>query len=337
MSRLAVVVVVSVVAASLAFAGGYFWNARQAVSHAEALPPAPTVNLSEVSNGPRIVFRNTALGADYSDLGMVKLADPSGPRAMTPTRCERLYATRASAVCVSAERAVTPTYALVMLDGGLQPTTSSRLNGIPSRARMSLDGRLVSTTSFLTGHSYAQTTFSTETVIRRDGSSLGSLEAWTTTLPNGSSLTRADRNYWGVTFAPDDDTFYATVGSAGLTWLVRGSIAKRSMTALRNDAECPSLSPDGTKVAYKKRLDAHRSGVWRLAVLDIASNTETLLSETRSVDDQVEWLDDNHILYAVARPGSQASTTDLWVVPSDGSGRSSVLIENASSPAVVRT
>ena len=46
MNRLGIVVVVSVVAASLAFAGGYFWNARQAVSQAEAQPPAPTRRFS---------------------------------------------------------------------------------------------------------------------------------------------------------------------------------------------------------------------------------------------------------------------------------------------------
>jgi len=336
MSRIGVVVVVGVAIASLAVASGYFWTARRAVSQVQGAPAEPTMDVGAALAGPRIVFRNVALGADYSDLAMVRLGDPSGPRALTASRCERLYATESAAVCIAPVRGLTPTYALQTLDAQLRPTSSSRLVGIPSRTRMSLDGRLVSTTTFLTGHSYAQTTFSTETIIRRDGSSLGSLEAWTTKLPNGSILNRVDRNYWGVTFAADDDTFYATVGSGGVTWLVRGSISTRSMAALRNDAECPSLSPDGTKVAYKKRLDADRPGSWRLAVLDLASGTETLLAEPRSVDDQVEWLDNDHLLYAVVRPGSQATTSDLWVVPADGSGESTVVIENASSPAVVR-
>ncbi len=172
--------------------------------------------------------------------------------------------------------------------------------------------------------------------IRRDGRSLGSLESWTTTLPNGTTLDAVDRNYWGVTFAPDDDHFYATVASGGETWLVHGSLSAKSMTALRNDAECPSLSPDGTRVAYKKRLGNPKPGVWRLAVLDLASNTETVLAETRNVDDQMEWLDDSAVLYAVARTGSEATVADVWRVPADGSGAPELFIPQASSPAVVR-
>ncbi len=231
---------------------------------------------------------------------------------------------------------MTPTYGLSMLGPDLQPTSSAPLVGLPSRARMSQDGRLVSTTTFVTGHSYAQTSFSTETIIRRDAKALGSLESWTTRLPNGTTLGQVDRNYWGVTFAADDDLFFATAASGKTTWLVRGSIRAKTMTALRTDAECPSLSPDGTKVAYKKRL-GDRSGQWRLAVLDLATDTEVLLSETRSVDDQVEWLDDAQLLYGVARAGSEATTSDVWRVPADGSGPPTVLIDQASSPAVVRT
>ena len=139
-----------------------------------------------------------------------------------------------------------------------------------------------------------------------------------------------------MTFAEDDETFYATAASGSTTWLVRGSLAARTTTALRTDAECPSLSPDGTKVAYKKRLDAG-AGVWRLAVLDLVTHKETLLAETRSVDDQVEWLDDGRVLYALPRAGSGSGTSDVWVQPADGSGAPAVLIPGAASPAVVRS
>ena len=108
------------------------------------------------------------------------------------------------------------------------------------------------------------------------------------------------------------------------------------MTSLRTDAECPSLSPDQTKIAYKKRLDSKARGVWRLAVLDLRTGQESLLAEPRSVDDQVEWLDDGRLLYALSRPGSEATTSDVWVVPADGTGAPTVFIPEASSPAVVR-
>ncbi|HEY5820700.1 MAG TPA: hypothetical protein VIT20_01900 [Propionibacteriaceae bacterium] len=335
MTRVQLSLLAGILVLCLAVAGGYFWTARRAVSQTST-PSTATLNPSTVLAEPRIVFRNVVLGPDYSKLAMVSIADPGGPRAVTPVSCERVYATAGSGVCVSAEQGVAPTYAVSLLDAALRPTTTDELVGLPSRARMSADGSLVSTTTFVSGHSYAQTTFSTQTVVRRNGRALSDLETWTTTLPNGTTLNQIDRNYWGVTFAGDDDTFFATAASGGTTWLVRGSLRQRTMTALRTDAECPSLSPDGTRIAYKKRLD-QRAGTWRLAVLDLATNHETLLAETRSVDDQVEWFDGSRMLYALPRSGSEATTSDVWSVAADGSGAPAVLIEHASSPAVVRT
>jgi len=37
-----------------------------------------------------------------------------------------------------------------------------------------------------------------------------------------------------------------------------------------------------------------------IAVLDLATNQETLLPDTRIIDDQVEWLDNSTILYGLA-------------------------------------
>jgi hypothetical protein len=335
MTRVRVGLLVLVLVVSLAVAAGYFLNVRQEAGAAAPVALA-TLPVAAVLAGPRIVFRNAALGADYSRLALVPLADPGGPRALTDISCQRLYATARAGVCVTATRGIAPSYGVALLGPDLAVRTKSALVGQPSRARMSADGRLVSTTTFVTGHSYAAASFSTETLVRRDGRSLGSLEGWRTTLPDGRLLTASDRNYWGVTFASDDDTFFATAAAGGTTWLVRGSLAARTMTALRTDAECPSLSPDGRKVAYKKRLGVARPGVWRLAVDDLAGGTETLLGETRSVDDQVEWLDDSTLLYALPRGDGEATTTDVWSVPADGSGTPVVLIPQASSPAVVR-
>ena len=75
--------------------------------------------------------------------------------------------------------------------------------------------------------------------------------------------------------------------------------------------------------------------MWRLAVLDLRTGQESLLAETRSVDDQVEWLDNNRLLYALSWPGSEATTSDVWLVSADGTGAPAVFIPEASSPAVV--
>jgi len=337
-SRLRTALLVAVVCIGLGVSGGYFLLQRRAVAGlagpttALAQPPA---DLDALLAEPRVVFRDTTPGAGYSMLAVAALSDPAGPRVDLGLRCERVYATARAGVCLRARRSLAPSYELAALDDRLDPRTATPLPGPPSRARTSADGSLVATTVFLTGHSYGQVGFSTETVIRQRGRSLGTLEGWTTVLPDGSRLTRADRNFWGVTFSEDDDTFFATAASGSTTWLVRGSIATRTMTALRTDAECPSLSPGGTKVAYKKRLDAG-PGVWRLAVLDLTTGTETLLADTRSVDDQVEWLDEDRVLYAVPREGGTNGTSDVWVQPGDGTGAPAVLIPGAASPAVVR-
>ena len=139
-------------------------------------------------------------------------------------------------------------------------------------------------------------------------------------------------NFWGVTSA-SDDAFYAPLGTKGKTYLVRGSVAARTVTVLRENAECPSLSPDGTRIAYKKASGPSTARRWRFTVLDLASGVETPLPETRSIDDQRAWLDADHLLYGV--PRGDSGRTDVWVAPLAG-GSPSVLVPDADSPAAVR-
>lgn len=331
--RLAVIVVTAVVV--LGLAAGYFVYIRSTTNAEAGGSTTGSVDPAALLAGPHVVFRNSVLGGDYGRLAAVPLGDPAGPRAVFDSSCERSYATADAGVCVTAKRGVVQTYGVSMLGPDLQPVSSAELVGLPSRARMSPDSTLVATTTFVTGHSYAQASFATETIIRRDGTSLGNLETWDIEV-DGRPLTAVDRNFWGVTFAADDDTFYVTGASGGTTWLMRGSLAAKKLVSLRTDAECPSLSPDGTKVAYKKRLGNKTPGVWRIAVLDLATGEETLTADTRSVDDQVEWLDDGTLLYAMPRSGADATVTDIWRVPADGTGQAEVFIEQGSSPAVVR-
>jgi hypothetical protein len=319
----------------LGLAGGYFIYVRALGSSTISAAPESVANLATVLARPHIVFRSSAFGGHYGQLAAVALDDPAGARASLAMNCERTYATRTAGVCLFAKRGVVQTYGITMLDGQLEPAGNADLAGLPSRVRISADSSLVATTTFVGGHSYAQAGFSTETIIRRNGKSLGNIESWRSTV-DGRPLRSVDRNFWGVTFADDDDTFYATAASGKTTWLMRGSLKGKSMNSLRTDAECPSLSPDQTKIAYKKRLESKARGVWRLAVLDLRTGQESLLAEERSVDDQVEWLDDDRLLYGLSRSGSEATTSDIWMVPADGSGTPVVLVPEASSPAVVK-
>ena len=57
--------------------------------------------------------------------------------------------------------------------------------------------------------------------------------------------------------------------------------------------------------------------------------TETPLAEPRSIDDQIEWLDDRQVLYG------DGST--IWVAAADGTGQPRKFLSQASSPTVLRT
>ena len=302
MKRARLIVIMISAVLCLGLAGGYFIYVRAQGSSTLIASPESVANSASVLAGPHVVFRSTALGAHYGQLAAVALDDPDGARASLGLNCERTYATRTAGVCLFAKRGVVQTYGITMLDGQLRPAGSAELAGLPSRVRMSADSSLVATTTFVSGHSYAQAL-----VLHRDDhpsrrKDLGNLESWRSSV-DGRPLRSVDRNFWGVTFADDDDTFYATAASGSTTWLMRGSLKGKSMISLRTDAECPSLSPDQTKIAYKKRLDSKARGVWRLAVLDLRTGKESLLAETRSVDDQVEWLDDNRLLYGLSAAG----------------------------------
>jgi hypothetical protein len=300
----------------------------------EASADVSHTSLAAIEAQPHIVFRNMAPGAAYGTVAMVPLRDPAGPRVVTSTPCERVYATTRNVICLSSDRGFITTYGAHILDDDLRQTQSLPFIGVPSRARLSKDGSYAATTSFTSSDSYASLSFSTRTYISQvGGRTIGNLEDFTL-LHDGRSIKPVDRNYWGVTFAGDDDTFYATVRWSGHTWLVRGSMSRRTLVTLHEDAECPSLSPDGTQIVYKQRGDLPL-GTWRLVDFDVASGKVTPLAETRSVDDQVEWLDDSHVIYGLPRP-SRPSVVDVWSVPVSGDGRPHLFIPEASSPAVVR-
>ena len=116
---------------------------------------------------------------------------------------------------------------------------------------------------------------------------------------------------------------------------MRGDVAARTAAVIHEDVECPSLSPDGKRIAYKKRLPARSRVEWQLQILDLGSMGETPLAEKRSADDQIEWLDDASVLYALPR-GEQSASTDVWRVAADGRTPPEVFLTAASSPAVLR-
>jgi hypothetical protein len=230
------------------------------------------------------------------------------------------------------------TYGATFLDHELRPLRTMPLGGSPSRARVSADGRLAAVTVFVVGHAYAAANFSTLTTIfdaRTGDLVVPDLEAFRVSR-DGEPFHAIDFNFWGVTFARDSNRFYATLATGGRAYLVEADIRAQRAKVIRADVECPSLSPDNTRIAFKKRSGSLLGPVtWRLTVLDLVSLQEWPLAETRSVDDQVEWLDDRHVLYALPDERSPA-ITNTWRLPADGTGSPHLFLTKAYSAVVAR-
>jgi hypothetical protein len=278
---------------------------------------------------PYVVFRSLDRKARGSEMESTAQAAPGRVRARSGRICERVYASATGGICIARARSLLGAYEAELLapDGRVRHRVG--LSGIPSRARVSPDGRYGATTMFVTGHSYtAPGSFSTQTLLidMRTGKAIADLESFTVSRA-GRVVDAADVQFWGVTFARDSDRFYATLATAGKTYLIEGRVSARTARVIRENVECPSLSPDGTRIGYKKLVGA-KTRTWRFHVLELATGRDTPLAETRSVDDQLEWLDDGHLLYG--------ESGAIWTVPADGTGAPRRYLAQADSPAVVR-
>jgi hypothetical protein len=309
----------------------------------------PSRELTSIVSAPHVVFL-TRVG-DGSD-GLVSVASLKAPdvaRASGALRCERLAFAGRSGICLQAQRGLFTSYQAVLFNESLEPRSSFKLEGTPSRTRISPDGRVGAITMFVAGHSYAGSSFSTKTILvdMASGDVLGDLEQFST-WREGKRFSAPDFNFWGVTFSRNSNIFYASLrtiadvqGPSGQTtrraqtYLVRGDLGLRKLTVLHENVECPSLSPDDRTIAYKKRVDAG-AGPWRFYVLDLATMTERAIgAEARSIDDQIEWLDDDHVLYGTFRSAKPAAF-DVYVSPIEGGESARVFLPGAESPIVVR-
>jgi hypothetical protein len=339
-------IAVFVVVASLCVgaAGAYAWWASHQRAQASAAPTPVERPLTSLPDaGPYLLLRVSGGASSQGRLALERPGATDGTRAVSATiSCERVHASRAAigrGICLEARRRALTTYRAHLFDRQLRTTATFDLAGAPSRTRMSADGRLAATTVFVSGHSYTAAGFSTRTSIidvEAGRMLVPDLEAFTV-IKDGQPFKAADFNFWGVTFTPDGQGFYATLQTAGQQWLVRGELAAQRMTLLIPDVECPSLSPDGRRIAFKRRVQPAVAGVlWQLVVRDLSSGRETVLSsETRNVDDQVEWLDDREIAYGLPDADLPAAT-NTWALAIDGRSAPRLLARLAFSPAAVR-
>ncbi|RBY78004.1 hypothetical protein DQ239_09895 [Blastococcus sp. TF02-09] len=313
-------------------------DAAAAEAAADREAATSRLQVEDVLEVPHLVVRNTAPGPSFGKVALIPLDDPTGPRAIVDVACDRISATPSGALCLQQVTGMLTTYRAVFLDEQLREVGAAEVGGVPSRARVSAGGSWGASTVFVSGHAYTDAQFSTETLITdlTTRTSLGNLETWTT-VRDGEEITAVDRNYWGVSFIGDGPGFYATLGTGDRIFLVKGDVGTRTMEVVGTEGGCPSVSPDGRTVVYKEVDPESRNEHFVAAGLaegDLDGRPAVPLGEGRLVDDQVAWLDDDTVLYAVGRGVSSSVDFDVWSSPVDG-GAPTLLIPDAASPSVV--
>lgn len=302
----------------------------------DALPVAtPPLTLATVRARPHVMFLATDL-APEKHIAVSPLDDLS-VRLDTGLVCERFHFQRGAGIALGGPRAPGGVW---VFDAELKYVRAISVSGVPSRARVSPDGTRAGFTFFVSGDSYKIDGFSTRAyLLDLVDSAARPVDLEYSALWRGETRVDApDLNYWGITFPRTGPEYFATVATNDQRFLVRGSSLSKDVHVAHADVECPSLSPDGKRIAFKRRIRGENGIEWRLAVLDLGlDDVRDLTLETRNVDDQVEWLDDGHLLYAV-RPATPAATraTDVWSLAVDTATPPVLFAHDALSPVVVR-
>ena len=269
---------------------------------------------------PHLLFCSTALDSTYGKVALVPLSRPDGPRA-AGLDCERVY--MAAGRCVS-----------LLTVGSSPPTARSCLGRTssppPPADHRATEPRLAVARRAPGGHDGVRQRpllrrwrilYQDQHLRRGQRPAAAGRSRAAHPAARWQTMAPARFNFWGVTFA-------AAVTASTPPWppgsihLIEGSLRARRCPHPRRQRRCPSLSPDGTRLAYKRRMPG-RPVTWRLHVLNLSTMNDNPLAETRSVDDQVEeWLDDRHLLYSLeqgdrssALAGSAPSPTRGWCRP----------------------
>lgn len=301
--------------------------------------PAVTATLEASRREPHLIFLSRRPDA-FGHITLAKLSTVNDQTVLAGPDCERGHFGKDVGLCLSVnDESMQPRAFAMILDRGFKTLAKLPLAGLPIRARVSADQRYAAATVFVTGESYAGD-FATRTTIidLATKQEIAELEQFTVE-KDGKAFKAVDFNFWGVTFFPaDSNRFYATLGTSGQRWLVEGDIARRHFRVVHADVECPSLSPDARHLVFKRQIKG--SSGWQLWALELASKREwPITSDGQDVDDQVEWLDNSHVIYGLLF-GTGAPETSLSVWVSDISPESQLeqklFVHAASSPSVVR-
>jgi hypothetical protein len=284
-------------------------------------------DIASIQAGPHLIFQSVIRDDDYAHVSLVPLLSPMGPRVATGLVCERVHYAGGEGLCLAGEHGTESRYFAIPFGSDFASGEPIPLAGSPTFATVSSDGRYGAASVLTTQPTELDPEGATQTVIvdMRAGTVVADLDDFTL-IRDGATFAAQDRDLWGVTFGADSDRFYATLRTAGNTYLVEGSVQGRRLEVIHLNASAPALSPDGRRVAYAK-LVSNIGPTYRFQVLDLATMIETPLAELTSIDDQMEWLDGENLLYGLA--------ADTWVVPADGTGTPSLFLPDGLSASVV--
>ena len=198
------------------------------------------------------------------DTGRLAVIGPTGSvPAPTGLTCNRVAADRRGGICLARAKAFGVKYDARFFGSDFGVQRSVRLEGIPSRTRLSPDGRYAGVTAFVSGHSYAELgEFSTRTLILDRGRARVLLDLEDLDVRDGGErIDAVDRNFWGVTFAPSGGgRFYATMATAGETYLIEGDLGTKRARVLRGTPNARPSLPTGSGLRTRSASAIPRSG-----------------------------------------------------------------------------
>ena len=298
----------------------------------DRLTPASRDRRQHPWTPPFVLFRTLTPSDHHGHVAIVSLDVSQMPRHVTNLACARVHYAGGRGVCVVEELAGNvPRPVAYVFDKSMTRGRRIALRGVPTRLRVAPNGRHAAITTYAEEETPAGERLATDTVIvdLRSGEEVADLRGFRIENDNLPPLS-GPIDVGSVTFERDSDRFFAFVSTPGERYLAAGSLRERRMRTLRTGVACESLSPSGRTLVVKK---AGASGFWQLAVIDLRTWQERDLAQgPYTVDDQVEWLDEEHVFFH----NVDDNTTSLWVLPIDGVNGPHVLLKDAYSGSVQR-
>ena len=210
--------------------------------------PVRTTKASSVDTegDSKLLFVSMIPDRTAGSFAVAPLSDPTSLRAIAGLRCVRVYFAGGRGLCLTQGGLLNTGYVAKVFDSDFHVERQYAVSGIPSRARVSPDGRYGATTNV------RRRATRTRTATSRPARAFGDLTEQRggrtdlEKLPvtkDGQPFSNQNFNFWGVTFADDDDHFYASLGSGSTRTCSKASMRDRSLKVLTDGSSARRCRP----------------------------------------------------------------------------------------------